>query len=89
LFFDDSLAIGSSCPIRLDPTYLLRAIEIRLLGRFILDGFKTERLVCENGQTDGQTNVARSTHLVMLIKYIYTIYTSDWNDYTLCKGIKW
>jgi len=41
------------------PTYILSAIEIRLLGRFYPDSFKTERLVClemdrrTNGRTDG------------------------------------
>jgi len=37
-------AIGYS-PIRLISTYLLPAIEIRLLGRFHPGSFKTERLV--------------------------------------------
>jgi len=39
-------AIKCSCPIRLDPTYILPAKEIRLLGKFQTDNFKTERLVC-------------------------------------------
>jgi len=39
-------AIRYSCPIRLVPTYLLPAKDIRLLGKFHPDSFKTERLVC-------------------------------------------
>jgi len=58
--------IRYSCPIRLDPNYILPAKEIRLLGTFQPDSFKTERLVCV--ETDGQTDKARSTRLVMLIK---------------------
>jgi len=89
-------AIRYSVPIRLVPTYILLTKEIRLLGKFQPDSFKTERLVCV--ETDGQTDMARSTRLVMLIKNIYTLWggnvsftalqTSDWNQYTLCKGIK-
>jgi len=37
-------AIGYSCPIRLVPTYILFAIDIRILGRLHSDSFKTERL---------------------------------------------
>jgi len=59
-----------SCPIRLVPTYILSAKEISLLEMFKPDSFKTERLVCV--ETDGQTDMARSTRLVMLIKNIYT-----------------
>jgi len=50
-----------SCPIRLVPTYILPAKDIRLLGKFQPDSFKTERLVCV--ETDGQTDMARSTRL--------------------------
>jgi len=57
-----------SCPIRLVPTYILPAKDRRLLEKFQPDSFKTERLVCV--ETDGQTDMARSTRLVMLI-YIY------------------
>jgi len=64
-------AIRYSCPIRLVPTYLLPAKERRLLGKFQPASFKTERLVCV--ETDGQTDMARSTRLVMLIKNIYTL----------------
>jgi len=39
-------AIRYSCPIRPVPTYRLPAKEIRLLGKFQNDSFKTERLVC-------------------------------------------
>jgi len=63
-------AIRYSCPIRLAPTYILPAKDIRLLGKFKPDSFKTERLVCV--ETDGQT--ARSTRLVMLIKNIFTLW---------------
>jgi len=59
-----------SYPIQIDPTYILPAKDIRLLGKFQPDSFKTERLVCV--ETDGQTDMARSTRLVMLIKNIYT-----------------
>jgi len=45
-------AIRYSCPIRLVPTYILPTIDIRLLGKFQPDSFKTERLVCV--ETDGQ-----------------------------------
>jgi len=82
--------------MRLVPTYILSAKDIRLLGKFHPDSFKTERLVCL--ETDGQTDMARSTRLAMPIKNIYTLWggnvsftalqTSDWNQYTLCKGIK-
>jgi len=59
-----------NCPIRMVPTYNLPAKEIRFLEKFQPDSFKTERLVCV--ETDGQTDMARSTRLVMLIKNIYT-----------------
>jgi len=65
-------AIRYSCPILLVPTYILPAKEIRLLGKFQPDSFKTERLACV--ETAGQTNMARSTPLVMLIKNIYTLW---------------
>jgi len=65
-------AIRYSCPIRLVPTYILPAKEIRLLGKFLPDSFKTERLV--SVETDGQTDMARSTRLVILIKNIYTLW---------------
>jgi len=59
-----------SCPIRLVPTYILPAKEIRLLGKFQPDSSETGRLDCV--ETDEQTDMARSTRLVMLIKeYIY------------------
>jgi len=61
-----------SCPIRLVPTYILPAKEIRLLGKFQPVSFKTERQVCV--ETDGQTDMARLTRLVMLIKNIYTLW---------------
>jgi len=64
--------IRYSCPIRLVPTYILPAKDIRLLGKFHLDSFKTERLV--GVEMDAQTDMARSTHLVMLIKNIYTLW---------------
>jgi len=44
-------AIRYSCAIRLVPTYILPAKDIRLLGKFQPDSFKTERLVCV--ETDG------------------------------------
>jgi len=47
-------AIRCCCPIRLLPTYILPAKEIRLLVKFQSDTFKTERLVCV--ETDGQTD---------------------------------
>jgi len=65
-------AIEYSSPIRFVLTYILPVIEIRFLGKFSPDSFKTERLVCV--QTDGQTDMARSTRLVMLIKNIYTLW---------------
>jgi len=49
-------AILYSCPIRLVPTYILPAIEIRLLGSFHPNSFKTDRRIY----------VARSIRLVML-----------------------
>jgi len=39
------------------------------LGKFQPDSFKTEKLVCE--ETDGQTDMARSTRLVVLIKNLW------------------
>jgi len=65
-------AIRYSCPIRLVPAYILPAKNIRLLEKFQPDSFKTERLVCV--ETDGQTDMARSTRLVMLIRNIYTLW---------------
>jgi len=65
-------AIRYSCPIRLVPTYILPAKDIRLLGKFQPDSFKTERLVWV--ESDGQTDMARSTRLVMLIKNIYSLW---------------
>jgi len=56
-------AIRYSCPIRLVPTYILPAKDIRLLGKFQPDSFKTERLVCV--ETDGQTD--RRTWLDRLV----------------------
>jgi len=38
-------AIRYSCPIRLVPTFILPAKEIRILGKFQTDSFKTERQV--------------------------------------------
>jgi len=72
-------AIRYGCPIRLVPTYILPAKDIRLLGKFQPDSFKTERLVCV--KTDGQTDMARSTRLVMLIKNKY----SFWGPSLRCK----
>jgi len=56
-------AIRYSCPIRLVPTYILTAKEIRLLGKFKPDSLKTEKLICE--ETDGQTG--RRTWLDRLV----------------------
>jgi len=44
-------AIKCSCLIRLVPTYILPAKERILLGKFLPDSFKTERLACV--ETDG------------------------------------
>jgi len=65
-------AIRYSCPIRLVPTYILPAKDIKLLGKFQQESFKTERPVCV--ETDGQTDMARLTRVVMLIKNIYTLW---------------
>jgi len=46
--------------------------DIRLLGKVQPDSFKTERLACV--ETDGQTDIASSTRLGMLIKNIYTLW---------------
>jgi len=54
------------------PNYKLPAKDIRLLGKFQSDSFKTERPACV--ETDGQTDMAISTRLVMLIKNIYTLW---------------
>jgi len=51
-------------------TDLLPAIEIKLLGRFHPDSFKTERLVCVN-QADGWT---KSLHPLQVYKNINIIY---------------
>jgi len=75
-------AIRYSCPIRLLPTYILPAKDIRPLGKFKPDSFKTERLLCV--ETDGQTDMARSTRLVMLIKNIYTL----WGRKRLLHGVE-
>jgi len=54
------ISLGSmrySCPIRLVPTNIQPAKEIRLLEKLQPDSFKTERLDCveTDGQTDGRT----------------------------------
>jgi len=70
-------------PIRLVPTYILPAKEIRPFGKLCpIELKQTDRLVCV--ETDGQTDMARSTCLVMLIKNIYALCGHN----TLCKGIK-
>jgi len=62
-------AIRYRFPIRLVPTYIYTTCKKRrLLEKFQPDSFKTKRLVC--GETDGQTDMARSTRLVMMIKNI-------------------
>jgi len=67
--------IRYSCTIRLVPTYILPAKD---------DSFKTERLVCV--ETDGQTDMARSTRLVMLIKNIYIYFMgSETSSLLRCK----
>jgi len=63
-------AIRYSGPIQLVPTYIT-CKRNKTFGKFQPDSFKTERLVCV--ETDGQTGMARSTRLVMLIKNIYTL----------------
>jgi len=75
LHFFPIIALGAiryGCPIRLVPTYIQPEKDIRLLGKFQPDSFKTERLVCL--ETDGHTDMARSTRLVMLIKNIYFVW---------------
>jgi len=80
-------AIRYSWPIRLVPPYILPAKERRLFGKFQIDSLNTARLVCV--ETDGQTDMTKSSCLVMLIKHIYTLWgrkrlpfpalqTSDW-----------
>jgi len=76
-------AVRYSCPIRMVPTNILPAKEKRLLGKFQPDSFKIERLIWV--ETDGQTDMARSTRLVMLIKNIYTLWL---NHNNLFKGIR-
>jgi len=71
-------AIRYSCSIQLVPTSILPAKEIRLLGNFQPDSFKTERLVCV--ETDGQADIARSIRLVMLITNIYILYGVKWTE---------
>jgi len=65
-------ALRYSYPIRLVPTYILPAKDKRLLGKFQPYSFKPQKIVCV--ETDGQTDMARSTRLVMLIKNIYTLW---------------
>jgi len=65
-------AIRYSCPIRLVSTYILPAKDLSLLEKFQPNSLKTERLVCV--EMDGQTDMARSTRLVLLIKNIYTLW---------------
>jgi len=48
-------AIIYGCPIRFAPSYVIPAIEIRLLGSFHPDSFKTERL--ETGKADADKNI--------------------------------
>jgi len=68
--------IGYSCPIRLVPTYILPAIELRPLGRFHTDSFYSERLACMV-----RLDMARSTRLVTLIKNIYTFWVGNVSVY--------
>jgi len=73
--------------IRLVPTYILPAKDIRLLGKFQPDSFKT----CV--ETDG---IDSSSHADQNIYILYgvgnvsftALQTSDWNHYTLCGGIR-
>jgi len=65
-------AIRYSCPIRLVPTCILPAKYIRLLRKLQPDSIKTEKLVCV--ESDGQTDMARLTRKVILIKNIYTLW---------------
>jgi len=48
---------------------VLPAKERKLLEKFQPDSFKTVKLACV--ETDGQTDMARSTRLVMLIKDVH------------------
>jgi len=65
--------IRYSWPTRVVPTYTLPAMEIKLLGRFHPDSFKTERLVCV--QTDRRTWLDR-LFLWCFEEYIMYIYIS-------------
>jgi len=64
--------IRYSFSIRLVPTHTLPAKERRFFEKFQPGSFKTERLV--SVQTDGQTDMARSSRLVVMIKNIYSLW---------------
>jgi len=80
--------IRYSCPIRLVLTYILPAKDIRFstckryktFGKVQPDSLKTERLL--GVETDGQTNMPRSTRLVMLIRFIL-VYTYEIIEFKL------
>jgi len=57
--------------IRNDPAGSDLYATCKINKTFQPDSFTTERLVCV--ETDGQTDMARSTRLVMLIKKIYSL----------------
>jgi len=63
-------AIRCICSIRLDPTYIIPAKEVKLFGKFRPESLNTERKVCI--ETVGQTDMARSTRIVMVITALQT-----------------
>jgi len=69
-------ALRYSFPIRLVPAYILK---------FQPNSFKTKRLACV--ETHGQTDMAKSTNLVMLIKNIYALW--GWKRLLYCVANFW
>ena len=55
------------------PTNELLLSEKKKFAKFQIDSLKTEGLVCKYTcrQTDRQTDMAKSTQLIMLIIYVY------------------
>jgi len=72
------VAIGYGCTTRFVTAYILSAIETRYLEKFQPFSLKTKRLDRRTEeQTSGQSDMAGSNQLVMLIKiyiYIYTLW---------------
>jgi len=82
------VAIGYGCTTRFVTAYILSAIETRYLEKFQPFSLKTKRLDRRTEeQTSGQSDMAGSNQLVMLIKiYIYIYFMgSETSPLLRCK----